>query len=222
MATSWSRHGRPLPERLAGHVALVGSTLVVADLVTDGPGRTFGALSTVAAFGWGAYLGAPLGRGGWAGARGVGRRRPRRRPGPWRRAATWWDGRRSLVAVRSMSQVAEQVAGGDSASFVVLDVARALVELLDLRDCRYARGPGDGTRPALRHGELHLHGARWSAVRTGLPEAGFELPVVARGRVEARFVCLPRHRRPVMEDRVLAASALVDQVASAQLIERAA
>ena len=57
------------------------------------------------------------------------------------------DCRRSLASVRSMSRVAEQVADGDSASFIVLDVARALVELLDLGDCRYEPTPGPSGRP---------------------------------------------------------------------------
>lgn len=208
------RRGRPLYARLALSVALVGSALAAADLVTAGADGSFVLLSAVNTFGWGALL---------LSARAGARHERQNRRGPWRWAAEWRDRRQSLAPVRCMSRVAELVAGGDSASFVVLDVARALVELLGLRDCRYEPGVGSGLRPALRHGELTLYGLSWSALDRGLPSGGFELAVVARGQLEGRFVCLPqRGRRPVAEDRLLAASALVDQVASAQLIERVA
>ena len=59
-----------------------------------------------------------------------------------------------------MGRVAEEVAGGDSASFVVLDVARTLVDLLDLADCRYEPASGPSGRPVLRHVVLQRHHAR--------------------------------------------------------------
>jgi len=120
--------------------------------------------------------------------------------------------------------MAEQVAAGDSASFVTLDVARALVDLLGLRDCRYetyTEAVSAGSpRPVLRHdGELEMRRARWSPVPIGLPPNGFDIILSVRGRPEGRFVCTPRRRTPIAEERVLAALALVDQAASARLIE---
>ena len=159
--TARARHDRPLHTFRLAAAAPAGSALVVADLVTGGLGRSFGALSTVAAFRVGALLSTPsVPVPGPTLAAGAGNR-PRRRPSPWRRVAERRDGRRSLASIRSMNRAAEQVAGGDSASFVVLDVARALVELLGLRDCRYEAGPGSGVRPVLRHAQPTLYGVSW-------------------------------------------------------------
>jgi hypothetical protein len=211
-----------------GLVAAAGA--LVAGVAIAGVRGAFAVLALAAAFGLGVSAGPAwrrlrgAGRGA-AGAPGAGphhHRRPRR-PRRQSPAEARRDCRQSLVSVRSMGRVAEQVAGGDSASFVVLDVALALVDLLDLRDCRYEPASGESGRPVLRHGgELEYRGVRWSPTQIGLPEKGFDLPLVARGHLVARFVCLPGPRRPVPEDRVLAALALVDQAASAQLIERVA
>jgi hypothetical protein len=129
-----------------------------------------------------------------------------------------------LECVRTLAQMAEQVAAGDSASFVTLDVARALIDLLSLRDCRYetfAEAISAGSpRPVLRHdGELEMRRARWNPVPIGLPPNGFDIVLSVRGQPQGRFVCTPRRRTPVAEERVLAALALVDQAASARLIE---
>lgn len=205
---------------LAGGAA---AAVVVASTAAAGSGGR-GALSVLAAFLAGAAAMTLVQRARQA----PGARPPARR---WRNlarrqsaAAARRDCRQSLASVRSMGRVAEQVAGGDSASFVVLDVARALVELFDLADCRFEHAAGGVTgRPVLLHGgEFTYRGVRWSPVDIGLPENGFDLPMVARGQVVGRFVCLPRRRRPIPEDRVLAALALVDQAASAQLIEHVA
>jgi hypothetical protein len=204
---------------LVGGAAVVAAMAVVA--VTGGPAGVVG----VVAF----ALGAASGRV-WRRLRGAeppraraSTRRRYRRPRRQSAAEARRDCRQSLASVRSMGRVAEQVAGGDSASFVVLDVARTLVELLDLADCRYEPASGASGRPVLLHGgELEYRGVRWSPSQIGLPDRGFDLPMVARGHLVGRFVCLPRRRWAVPEDRVLAATALVDQAASAQLIERVA
>jgi hypothetical protein len=206
---------------IAGGVAMAAAGMALVSAAGSG-GR--GALSVVAAFVAGAAV-APLVRRARRAPQvrdTVERRRTRarrQRPAEARR-----DCRQSLASVRSMGRVAEQVAGGDSASFVVLDVARALIELLDLDDCRFEHAAGGVTgRPVLLHGgEFTYRGVRWSPVHIGLPEKGFDLPMVARGQVVGRFVCLPGRRRPIPEDRVLAALALVDQAATAQLIEHVA
>ncbi|HEV7760492.1 MAG TPA: DUF4118 domain-containing protein [Acidimicrobiales bacterium] len=125
-----------------------------------------------------------------------------------------------LGPLRSVGRVAQEVADGDDAEFILLDVARTLVELLDLDDCRYETAPlADASRATLVHGgELELQQLRWTPMQLGLPERGFDLLVEARGQTLGRFVCSPRHRRTISEDRVLAALALVDQAASARLI----
>jgi hypothetical protein len=125
-----------------------------------------------------------------------------------------------LGPLRSVGRVAQEVADGDDAEFILLDVARTLVELLDLDDCRYETAPlADASRATLVHGgDLELQQLRWTPMQLGLPERGFDLLVEARGQILGRFVCSPRHRRTISEDRVLAALALVDQAASARLI----
>jgi hypothetical protein len=130
----------------------------------------------------------------------------------------------AIDCLRTVGLVAEQVAAGDSGAFVLLDVARTLTELLDLSDCRFetreeARSAG-ATRPVLRHGgELEMRRTRWSPVQIGLPPKGFDILLTLRGHVEGRFVCTPRRRTPVSEARLVTALALVDQAASARLIE---
>ena len=212
----------------AGAALVAAVVLVVAAAVASG-GNPVAVLSVVAAFVSGAAAGpawqrarasATVSRADRRGARLARRPRGRVRQSS---AEQRRDCRRSLASVRSMSRVAEQVADGDSASFIVIDVARALVELLDLGDCRYEPTPGPSGRPVLLHGgELTYRGVRWSPVHIGLPEKGFDLPMTARGRVVGRFVCLPRRRHPIQEDRVITATALVDQAATAQLIEHVA
>lgn len=125
-----------------------------------------------------------------------------------------------IESLRSVGRVAQVVAEGDDAEFVLLDVARLLVELLDLDDCRYETPPLAGSsRPTLVHdAELELRKVRWTPMQLGLPERGFDIPVAARGQTLGRFVCVPRRRHTIAEDRVLAALALVDQAASARLI----
>jgi hypothetical protein len=117
--------------------------------------------------------------------------------------------------------VAHEVAEGDGAEFIVIDVARSLVELLDLRDCRYETAPlAEDARPTLvQGGELELAHVRWSPMQLGLPQGGFDLVLAARGQTLGRFVCEPRVQHTVSEDRLLAALTLADQAASARLIE---
>lgn len=131
---------------------------------------------------------------------------------------------RGIDCLRSVGRLSEEVACGDSASFIQLDVARTLVELLNLRDCRYEAAPFlRGTRPVLEHpGWLTLGPAGWSPVQVGLPEKGFDIVVEARGLPVGRFVCTPRHGGHAHEDSILAALALVDHAAMACLIEAAA
>jgi hypothetical protein len=131
---------------------------------------------------------------------------------------------RALDCLRSVGRVAGEVAGGDSASFIQIDVARSLVDLLDLQDCRYEAAPCQASgRPVLEHPGWFTWGdVGWSPFQLGLPTRGFDLLVTARGHVVGRYVCLPRHHRPAREDSVLAALTLVDQAATAELIDPAA
>jgi hypothetical protein len=138
----------------------------------------------------------------------------------WRRPL--WRSRRATETehLRTVSRVAAGIAEGDDAGLVVLDVARALVDVLDLRDCSFELAPFAGEeRAVLAHtGELELRGVRWDPARITPPARGFHIPVAARGRVVGRFLCVPRRTVPVARGAVVVALTLVDQAASALLL----
>ncbi len=93
----------------------------------------------------------------------LGRRSPARWRRPWRRPQLWRT-RDEEVAdhLQTVSRVAADIAEGDDAGLVLLDVSCALVELLDLRDCAFKRPPfPPRERPRLVHtGELEMWGVR--------------------------------------------------------------
>jgi hypothetical protein len=147
----------------------------------------------------------------------------RRRPHARRRLRQpMWRPRRVVEAehLATVGQVAAGIADGDDAGLVVLDVARALVGVLDLRDCSFERAPFDrGDRAVLRHtGELELRGVRWDPAVITPPARGFHIPVAARGRVVGRYLCVPRRTVPVRRGSVVVALTLVDQAASALVL----
>jgi hypothetical protein len=106
----------------------------------------------------------------------------------------------------------------------MLDVGRSLVELLRLRDCELQLPPlADDSRPTLcRTGEMELRGVRWDPTLIGLPEAGFSIPIVARGRIEGHYLCTPERRWNASKERVMVALTLADQAASALLLDAVA
>jgi hypothetical protein len=129
--------------------------------------------------------------------------------------------------LHTVGRVAGEIADGDVAGLVVLDVARSLVELLRLRDCEFELPPfAAETRPAkpslVRTGELELFGVRWDPTMICLPDGGYYIPIVARGRVEGRYVCTPRRSWRPPEERVAVAVTLADQAASALLLDSVA
>jgi hypothetical protein len=135
------------------------------------------------------------------------------------------EGRRTTTGhLRTVGRVAGEIADGDMAGLVVLDVARSLVEVLGLSDCEFQVPPLDNPqRPCLRRdGWLESRGHDWDPTAIGLPDTGFYLPVVARGRVEGRYLCTPRRRRRPSRERVDVALTLADQAASALLLDSVA
>lgn len=126
--------------------------------------------------------------------------------------------------LRTVSRVAGEIADGDVTGLVVLDVARSLVELLDLRDCEFQLPPfADDDTPGLRRdGRLELQGTVWDPATIGFPPGGFLVPVVARGCTEGRYRCTPRGRGRISPERVVVALTLADQTASALLLDSVA
>jgi GAF domain-containing protein len=74
----------------------------------------------------------------------------------------------------------------------------------------------------LPNGELTLDGFRWSPINIGISASGFDVPVIARGRVAGRFVCVPRSRVSVSTEQLAVALTFADQAASALLLASAA
>jgi hypothetical protein len=124
----------------------------------------------------------------------------------------------------TLRRVAGDIAEGDTAGLVVLDIARSLVEVLRLRDCRFELTPlRVSERPVLLpDGELALDGVHWSPIGIGISDKGFDLPVIARGQLAGRFVCQPRARISVSREQLSVALTLADQAASALLLANAA
>ena len=119
--------------------------------------------------------------------------------------------RRAMV----IHDVAESGAGSAPEWVVVADAARALVDLLELRECRFdAVVP---SRPLARlraDGEVMHVDQRWPVDEIGIPGPEAEIVAQWRGRVVGRFVLTPTPGRPVSIERRVAAVSLVDLVAA--------
>ncbi|HQU26005.1 MAG TPA: DUF4118 domain-containing protein [Acidimicrobiales bacterium] len=120
-------------------------------------------------------------------------------------------------STRLVDAVAEGAALGASSEPARAVVARAeelLVEVLELRACRYE--PGDLEPPRARlglSGEVENAGLLWPVGEWGLPGPELEIAVTWRGRVRGRFVLTPRTAHPVSLERRVAAVAIAETVA---------
>jgi hypothetical protein len=115
-----------------------------------------------------------------------------------------------------LHSVSEMVASGASEEDVARTVREQLVDLLNLRSCRYTATPPQ--RPVFRiedSGDVLLAGRLWSVDSMGLPGPEIELPVKVEGHTVARFVLGPTAGLPVSRERRLVAVALADQVGAA-------
>jgi K+-sensing histidine kinase KdpD len=113
-------------------------------------------------------------------------------------------------------EVSELVASGAPATDVREQVRRALVDLLQLRACRYEVGLDARPMMRLEHdGHVLLGGRVWGVERMGLPGPEIELLVQNRGQALGRFVLTPTPGYEVpLQPRVVAV-ALADQVGAA-------
>ncbi len=125
--------------------------------------------------------------------------------------------RRHDESARLVGAVAEGAALGASSEPARTVVERAeelLVEVLELRACRYV--PGDLEPPRARllpDGEVENAGMLWPVEEWGLPGPETEIAVTWRGRVRGRFVLTPHTAHPVTLERRVAAVALAEAVA---------
>jgi K+-sensing histidine kinase KdpD len=113
-------------------------------------------------------------------------------------------------------EFSELVASGAPAEEVVERTERALTDLLELRGCRYERGPSGRVRLSIEHdGGVILGGDLWDVDNLGLPGPEIELSVHGRGAELGRFVLVPTPGQPVPLQRRVVAIALTDQVGAA-------
>ncbi len=129
----------------------------------------------------------------------------------------------SSVDIGRIHVVAELVASGEEADWVVLAVAVELRTLLQLRDVRFDYEPFPAptdadprVRPRIESdGSVSFGVLGWAAASIGLPGKLVDLPVMARGRSVGRFVLRPTPGLPIDLERRLVAVALADQVGAA-------
>jgi K+-sensing histidine kinase KdpD len=110
----------------------------------------------------------------------------------------------------------ELVASGAPAADILERTQRELIDLLELRACRYEDGGSSRLRPTMEHdGRVFLGVNLWAVEDMGLPGPEIELLVHGRGDVLGRFILTPTPGRPISIQRRVVAVALADQVGAA-------
>jgi K+-sensing histidine kinase KdpD len=115
--------------------------------------------------------------------------------------------------IARIHSVAELVADGEGADYLVLVVANELRDLLSLQGCRF--DPQPSPKPIARierNGEVTIGELRWGVHSIGFPGKEVELPVIGHGLVLGRYVLVPTPAEPVSFDKRIVAVALADQV----------
>jgi hypothetical protein len=128
------------------------------------------------------------------------------------------EGRHGLDRIHG---VGEQIAQGEDAEFVLMNVATQLRELLTLQDCRFIRQPPSGKGAWIQtDGTVRLNPIRWPVSSVGLPTAHVELPVRGGGDILGTFILTPTPAQPISHERCVVAVALADQLGAALAANR--
>jgi K+-sensing histidine kinase KdpD len=124
------------------------------------------------------------------------------------------DARAEASYVARIARISELVASGAPMDDIVESVRTELVDLLQLRACRFEKEDSSSTwaKELGRDGRVHLVGVDWPVGSWGLPGPELALAVQHRGRVVAHFVLSPTPGVPVSLRRRRVAVALADQV----------
>jgi K+-sensing histidine kinase KdpD len=113
-------------------------------------------------------------------------------------------------------RLSELVASGAPADEVIERVRRELINVLDLRGCRYEPEIGQGHRIRMDHdGTVVIGEVSWAVNSLGLPGPELALLVRRRGQTLGRFVLEPTPGLPVTLQRRVVAVAIADQVGAA-------
>jgi len=117
--------------------------------------------------------------------------------------------------VATIHDLADLAANPTPSPAVVESASASLVELLDLRACRFERAATQPPLPRiLSDGTVEHVGLQWPVGELGIPGPEAEIVAEWRGHVLGRFVLTPTPGRPVSRERRIVAVALTTLVAA--------
>ncbi len=117
--------------------------------------------------------------------------------------------------VATIRDLADLAANPTPSPAVVESASASLVELLDLRACRFERAATEPPLPRiLSDGTVEHVGLRWPVSEMGIPGPEAEIVAEWRGLVLGRFILTPTPGRPVSLERRIVAVALTTLVAA--------
>jgi K+-sensing histidine kinase KdpD len=123
---------------------------------------------------------------------------------------------RGQMEISRLHDLAQRIADGEEAEFVLIAVANELHELLQLQDCRFVREQPSGKGAWIASdGTVRLNPLRWPTSTAGLPTRQVELPVRGGGKILGTFLLTPTPVAPISQEECLVAVALVDQLGAA-------
>jgi K+-sensing histidine kinase KdpD len=118
--------------------------------------------------------------------------------------------------VAVIHELSEMVSLGVPAARVVEAATDQLVELLQLRRCRFESGPPAQNRTTvMSDGEVVHGGFLWGVCAMGLPGSEVDLPIHYAGKVLGRFVMVPTPGWPVPLEKMIVAVAIAGQSGAA-------
>jgi K+-sensing histidine kinase KdpD len=127
----------------------------------------------------------------------------------------WLDANSSTAYVTMIHGIAVLAADSAPASSMIEQTNQSLIELLNLRACRFDRALSDPPLAQIQsNGDVAHVGLRWPAREIGLPGPESEILAKWRGRVVGRFVVTPTPGAAVSLEQRIVAVALVDVFAA--------
>jgi hypothetical protein len=106
--------------------------------------------------------------------------------------------------------------GRVSSAAVIERAVPSLVQLLDLRECRFERQPSEPPMARIMTSGEVLHvGMQWPVGELGIPGPEAEIVAEWRGRALGRFVITPTPGEPISRERRVVAVLLASVVAAA-------
>jgi K+-sensing histidine kinase KdpD len=106
--------------------------------------------------------------------------------------------------------------GTASSSAVIARAVPSLVQLLDLRECRFERAPSDPPMARIMsNGEVMHVGVDWPVYQMGIPGPEAEIVAQWRGQSMGRFVITPTPGEPISRERRVVAALLASVVGAA-------